>query len=110
MENIWRSWATTSTAGRLLYVQTLESYSGAAPLANTDGASMPFWKPDSRELGFFGQGKLKTVVIGSGQVRTLADAGGARGGSWNKDDVIVFVPAPARTPYRIAATGGDPTR
>ena len=94
---------------RLLYVQTLESYSGAAPLANTDGASMPFWKPDGRELGFFGQGKLKTVVIGSGQVRTLADAGGARGGSWNKDDVIVFVPAPARTPYRIAATGGDPT-
>ena len=94
---------------RLLYVQTLESYSGAAPLANTDGASMPFWKPDGRELGFFGQGKLKTVVIGSGQVRTLADAGGARGGSWNMDDVIVFVPAPGGTPYRIAATGGDPT-
>ena len=94
---------------RLLYVQALESYSGAAPLANTDGASMPFWKPDGRELGFFGQGKLKTVVIGSGQVRTLADAGGARGGSWNKDDVIVFVPAPGGTPYRIAATGGDPT-
>ena len=93
---------------RLLYVQTLASYTGAVPLANTDGASMPFWKPDGRELGFFGQGKLKTVVIGSGQVRTLADAGGARGGSWNKDDVIVFMPAPGGTAYRISATGGDP--
>ena len=94
---------------RLLYVQALESYSGAAPLANTDGASMPFWKPDGQQLGFFGQGKLKAVVIGSGQVRTLAAAGGPRGGSWNKDDVIVFVPAPGGTPYRIAATGGDAT-
>ena len=47
----------------------------AQPLANTDGASLPFWSPDSRSVGFFGQGKLKTVDIETGQIRTLADAG-----------------------------------
>jgi hypothetical protein len=69
---------------------------------------MPFWKPDGRELGFFSQGKLKTVVISSGQIRTLTDASGARGGAWNKDDVIVFIPVPGGSPFRISATGGDP--
>ncbi len=101
--------AHDASGRRLLHIQALNSYSDARPLANTDGASMPFWKPDSGELGFFGQGKLKTVAISSGQVRTLAPASGARGGAWNNNDVIVFVPAPGGIPYRISASGADLT-
>ena len=80
---------------QLLYTLALDVASPAKPLANTDGASLPFWSPDSHSVGFFGQGKLKTVDIETGQIRTLADAGAARGGTWNRDDIILFAPRPA---------------
>ena len=98
-----------STGKQLLYTLALDVASPARPLAHTDGASLPFWKPDSQSVGFFGQGKLKTVDIETGQIRTLAPAGGARGGTWNRDDVIVFVPGAGTGLYRISAAGGDPT-
>ncbi|HEX2460529.1 MAG TPA: protein kinase [Vicinamibacterales bacterium] len=97
-----------ATGKQLLYMLALDVAGPAQPLADTDGASLPFWSPDSRSVGFFGQGKLKTVDIETGQIRTLADAGGARGGTWNRDDVIVFVPRPNTGLYRISAAGGQP--
>jgi Tol biopolymer transport system component len=97
------------TSGKqLLYTLALDVASPAQPLANTDGASLPFWSPDSRSVGFFGQGKLKTVDMATGQIRTLADAGGARGGTWNRNDVILFAPRPGTGLYRISAAGGEP--
>ncbi len=101
--------AHDSTGNQLLYTLALDVASPAQPLANTIGASLPFWAPDSKSAGFFGQGKLKTVDIETGQIRTLADAGAARGGTWNRDDIILFVPRPATGLYRISAAGGQPT-
>ena len=95
-----------STGKQLLYTLALDVASPAQPLARTDGASLPFWSPDSQSVGFFGQGKLKTVDLETGQVRTLADAGAARGGTWNRDDIILFAPRPATGLYRISAAGG----
>jgi serine/threonine protein kinase/Tol biopolymer transport system component len=98
-----------STGKQLVYTLALESAGPAQPVANTDGASLPFWSPDSQSVGFFGQGKLKTVDIATGRIRTLADAGAARGGTWNRDDVIVFAPRAGTGLYRISAAGGQPT-
>jgi serine/threonine protein kinase/Tol biopolymer transport system component len=98
-----------SSGKQLLYSLALDVSGPAQPMANTDGASLPFWSPDSQSVGFFGQGKLKTVDVATGQVRTLADAGAPRGGTWNRDDVIVFAPNPAAGLYRISAAGGQPT-
>ena len=98
-----------ATGTQLLYTRALDVAGAAQPLAETDGASLPFWSPDSRSIGFFGQGKLKTVDIQTGQIRTLADAGAPRGGTWNRDDVILFAPRPATGLYRISAAGGEPT-
>ena len=98
-----------ATGKQLLYTLALDVAGPAQPLAHTDGASLPFWSPDSQSVGFFGQGKLKTVDIETGQIRTLADAGAARGGTWNRDDVILFAPRAATGLYRISAAGGQPT-
>jgi eukaryotic-like serine/threonine-protein kinase len=98
-----------ATGKRLLYLLALDVATPAQPLANTDGASLPFWAPNSQSVGFFGQGKLKTVDTVTGQIRTLADAGGARGGTWNRDNVILFAPRPGTGLYRISAAGGEPT-
>jgi Tol biopolymer transport system component len=78
----------------------------AQPLPGTDGASFPFWSPDSRSLGFFAQAKLKRIDIAAGSVQTLADATAGRGGAWTDDGTILFAPQ-AGPIFRIAATGGE---
>jgi len=97
-----------STGKQRLYTLALDVAGPAQPVANTDGASLPFWSPDSQSVGFFGQGKLKTVDIATGQIRTLADAGAARGGTWSRDDIILYAPRAATGLYRIPASGGKP--
>jgi Tol biopolymer transport system component/predicted Ser/Thr protein kinase len=96
-----------ATGRRLLYVRALDAFGAAESLAGTDGASMPFWSPDNQSLGFFAQGKLRTVEVATSRVQTLANAAGARGGTWNRDGVILFVPRPGDGPYRIPASGGE---
>jgi eukaryotic-like serine/threonine-protein kinase len=84
----------------------------ATSLANTEGASFPFWSPDGQSLGFFADGKLKKLSLGGGPVQTLCDAPTGRGGAWNKDGVIIFTPSGHLGVglYRIPASGGTPTQ
>ncbi len=35
----------------------------AQMLTGTDGATFPFWSPDSRSLAFFADNKLKTIDL-----------------------------------------------
>src|SRR5262250_2470750 len=78
-------------------------------LPGTHGGYFPFWSPDSTSIGFFGDGKLKTLNISTNAVRTLCDASSARGGSWGSSDIIVFTPSLREVPYQIPAAGGTPT-
>ena len=80
------------------------------PIAGTDGASFPFWSPDSQFIGFFAAGKLKKVPIGGGPAVTLCDAPSGRGGSWSRDNVILFSPASSAGTglMRVSSSGGSP--
>jgi eukaryotic-like serine/threonine-protein kinase len=84
---------------------------GATNLANTTGAGFPFWSPDGESLGFFADGKLKKLNLAGGPVLTLCDAPSGRGGSWNKNGVILFTPSGHLGVglYRISESGGTPT-
>ncbi len=101
------SFVTLDSSGKnLLYVRPLDSLT-ATPLADTEGASMPFWSPDGRSLGFFAKGKLKTIeAAGGGRSQTLCDAPVPRGGTWNREGTILFVPSPPEPPHVISASGG----
>ena len=81
-------------------------------LANTEGATFPFWSSDGQSLAFFADGKLKKLNLSGGPVQTLCDAPTGRGGTWNKDGVIVFTPSGHLGVglYRISASGGTPTQ
>jgi len=46
---------------------------GAGP-AGTEGATFPFWSPDSRYLAFFAGGKLKKIDASGGPPETICDA------------------------------------
>jgi Tol biopolymer transport system component len=90
----------------LLYVRPLSAVA-AQPLSGTEGASFPFWSPDSRLVGFFARGKLKRVDASGGPVTAVCDAAEGRGGTWNRDGDILF--ANRYSPiYRVRATGGRP--
>jgi eukaryotic-like serine/threonine-protein kinase len=81
-------------------------------LPGSEGASFPFWSPDGNSLGFFADGKLKKTDISGGPVQVIGDAPTGRGGTWNKDGVIVFTPSGALIDglYRVSSGGGPATR
>jgi Tol biopolymer transport system component len=78
-------------------------------LKDTEGAIFPFWSFDSHSIGFFADGKLKTVELSGGSTQVIAEAGYGRGGTWGADGVIVYSPATQDRLYRINANGGTPT-
>ena len=88
-----------------LWVRDLDSLT-ARELPGTDGASLPFWSPDGRSLGFFAGAKLKRTDATGGSVLTICDAPNGRGGTWNQNDVIVFVPGILGALFRVSAAGG----
>ncbi|MGB9075179.1 MAG: protein kinase [Terriglobales bacterium] len=78
-------------------------------LDGTQGASYPFWSPDGKFIGFFADGKLKKVELSGGQPQVLCDAPNGRGGTWNRDGVIVFTPeASSAGLFRVSSSGGSP--
>jgi serine/threonine protein kinase len=92
-----------------LWVRPLGDHT-ARPLSGTEGASYPFWAPNSREVGFFADRKLKRVDVTGGGTEVVADAPSGRGGAWNQDDVIVFAPTAAGGLFRVHARGGTVAR
>jgi len=88
----------------VLWVQQLSTLV-ATPLTGTEWASHPFWSPDSRSIGFFAGGKLKTVPVSGGTPVELCKAPTERGGTWNRDDVILFSPTLSGPLQRVAAGG-----
>ncbi len=99
--------ATDGSGRDFLYIRPLDSLR-AQSLPGTEGAMMPFWSPDSQSVGFFAQGRLKTVALGGGEPQTLANVTLPRGGTWNRDGIILFAPSPLGL-FRVAAKGGEAT-
>ena len=90
-----------------LWLRDIESLEPRA-LADSEGATYPFWSPDGQYLGFFAQGKLKKIAIAGGAPLTLCDAADGRGGTWSRDGVIVFSPGSTSPLFRVSAAGGVP--
>ncbi|MGO9127469.1 MAG: protein kinase domain-containing protein [Terriglobales bacterium] len=105
--------AFTAASGGLqsktsLWIRSMDKLE-AQMLAGTEGATFPFWSSDGRSLGFFADGKLKTIDLSGGAPLALCDASFGRGGAWGRDGVIVFTPDTQKSLVRISAAGGTPT-
>ena len=88
-----------------LWVRPLDSLSSRA-LPGTEGGAHPFWSPDGQKLGFFANGGLMTIDLAGGELRRLADAELARGGTWSPDGTILFTPSRSAALFRVPAGGG----
>ena len=99
--------AAGSDGKSTLWVRVLSSAT-AQEIGGTEAAIYPFWAPDSRRIGFFADGKLKTVDTAGGGIKVLCEAPVGRGGSWNRDGTIIFAPGVATPISRISDSGGEP--
>ena len=99
--------ATGSDGKVALWVRPMNSQE-ARELPGTDYSIFPFWSFDSRSLGFFSEGKLKTVDVEGGSTQVVADAPFGRGGAWSGDGTIVYTPNTQEALLRVSANGGTP--
>ena len=103
------AFTAADAAGKVnLYVRSLETGDSRA-LAGAEGAQYPFWSPDSRSIGFFVTGKLKTIAAAGGPALTICAAAEGKGGSWSPAGVIVFAPDPTAPLFKVSEKGGEPT-
>jgi eukaryotic-like serine/threonine-protein kinase len=99
--------APDSNGKDVLWVRSLDSLA-ARPLAGTEGALFPFWSPDSRWIGFFAnRSTLQKIDVTGGPPISVASALAGNGGTWSRDDVIVFGTGATRLLYRVSAAGGQ---
>jgi len=96
--------------GKRLWLRRLDDFAARA-LPGTDGASYPFWSPDSRSIGFFSPTRLKRLDLAQGSVITVCDSvDAARGGTWSRDGVILFTPTFWEGLFQVPASGGQRRR
>ena len=103
--------ASDSADKSRLWLRPLASLD-ARPIEGTEfsgneSPGLAFWSPDSKTVGFFADDKLKTVGITGGNPAILASVSNARGGTWNRDGVILFAPSSQGPLYRVKQSGGD---
>ena len=98
---------TTAAGQSQLWLRSLDSLTPRL-LPGTERASLPFWSPDSRSIGFFADTNLKRTEIDGGSVRTLWPRSAVPiGGTWNKDGIILFADNPGGPISRISSDGGE---
>jgi Tol biopolymer transport system component len=94
-------------SGLSIWLRRLDDIVGQA-LVTTTGGYSAFWSADSQSLGFFANGKLNKIDVSGGPSQVLCEAPLGRGGTWNRDGVIVFAPSAEGPLFRVPAAGGTP--
>ena len=95
-----------SSGTRMLSLRSLDRTT-LMPLPGSDGASYPFWSPDSKQIGFFTSNALKIVDVAGRSVMDLCTVEQGRGGTWNNRGEIVFGTRTSGL-FRLPASGGTP--
>jgi len=78
-------------------------------LPGTANTTNMFWSPDSRFLAFFsGDRMLSKIAIAGGEPERICEVKTARGGTWNRDGIILLAPSSNSGIHRVSANGGEP--
>ena len=84
------SYGTIAEGKDVVWLRPLGSLDGA-PLENATTHETIFWSADAKSIGYFDDGKLKTIPIAGGTAPAiLADVTNPRGGTWSHDGTIIF--------------------
>ena len=78
-------------------------------LTITQGATSPFFSPDSQWIGFTANGKLRKVSVEGGSEIVLCDTGASyTGGDWGEDGNIVLSLGARAGLSQVSSEGGKP--
>ena len=88
-----------------LYLRDLAAFEAVA-VAGTEGATSPFFSPDSQWIGFANSTHLMKVSVDGGAPQSICAATEVRGASW-QDGVIVFNMGTTGL-WRVSPDGGEP--
>jgi Tol biopolymer transport system component len=105
------AFVATDQSTTRLFIRSLDSTT-ARSLPGTEGAMRPFWSPDSRSIGYFTPTSLRRTDLNGSQSRVLSTSSSIApgGGTWNRDDVILFAPSGTNSLFRVPASGGEPVQ
>jgi Tol biopolymer transport system component len=69
----------------------------------------PFWSPDSKQVGFFSEGRLKKIAIAGGAPETLCEVhnGVNPRGAWSEQGVVLFAPNNGSPLFQVSEQGGE---
>ena len=90
----------------VVWVRRLDSTESPSALKGTEGATLPFWSPDGRRIGFFAGRKLMKIEVSGGPPVEVCDVTLGLGGEWTPDDTILFASSSTSPIFRVSANGG----
>ena len=100
-------WGNAGGSPQLLWIRRIGE-SEPHPIAGTEGASWPFWSPDSQSVAFFGASlKLSKVNVATGSVQPISDSDYGVGGAWAPDGTIIIAKRFQDGLYRVDSKTGD---
>ena len=102
----WLAFCAATDGSVQLWVHAMDGTS-TRPLPGTEGAMLPFWSPDSRDIGFFAGGKLRRISVSGDVPSTLANVPVPTGGTWSRAGVILFGALGGVGLSQVPASGGE---
>ncbi|MCA1732375.1 MAG: serine/threonine-protein kinase, partial [Acidobacteria bacterium] len=93
-----------------LWIRSLDA-PDVRQLSGTEGGGQPFWSPDSASIGFFADGELKKLSLGTGTVLSicaLPHQSSHPSGTWSESS-IVFSLGGSGPLFSVPAAGGEAT-
>jgi len=100
--------ATDASGQSYLWIRPLSSPE-AQPMAQTDGALLPFWSPDSQFVGFWAGGKVKKIRRSGGIPEVICSVPEIAQGAWGPDGTILYARAVNSPVMRVSPDGGSAT-
>ena len=91
----------------ILYLRSLDELE-AQPIPGSERGHGPFFSPDGEWLGFFADGKLKTISLPGGAPVEITVAATARGATVTADGRIIFTPTINSGLWAVSVSGGEP--
>ena len=100
--------ATTRTGTSMIWVRSFDALE-FVPIPGSEGGALPFWSSDGQSIGFFADGRLKTVQVATDAVQTVCSVPQQpTGGTWHANGTILF--SSIRGPiFRVPVAGGTAT-
>jgi Tol biopolymer transport system component len=100
--------AEGSDKQRRLYIRPLDQLQ-ATVLVGAEGASQPFFSPDSQWVAFFAEFKLKKISVHGGAPEIICDCRSAQSGSWGDDGNIILGSRNDSALSKVSSSGGTPS-